>query len=391
MATPWKHTRGGWYVDISLPSQRVLKLYLGKVTKAQAATIANHVETLKLSNHRGVAPPRDTADWVERIDRKFADKLRDAGLIRQSSVRCDWKLGAWFDHYIKSRTDIQPNTVKGFKTARKATVKALGDRVLSDITVADAKQFARDMSSFYSSEHASKIVERAKQAFSMAVDARILSENPFATVALSSKPDKSRQHYIDSATYKAVLEKCKHQEARALFALARYCGLRIPHEPLALTWADVDWVLGRITVPEKTKTGFRQLPLFHEAKIELAKLWSPEKGGNDPVLTLARKSAGTTWRGWLEHAIKQAGVTQWEKLFINLRSSCRTDLQKKFPNHVCNAWLGHSTRVADQHYLQVTPDDWQIAAAHGGATIAHGEAHGDERGKPTKTGGSAGA
>ena len=61
--------------------------------------------------------------------------------------------------------------------------------------------------------------------------------------------------------------------------------------------------------------------------------------------------------------IEQAGVVPWAKPFENLRSTRRTELERQFPSHVVNAWLGHSAKVAERHYLQVTEDDWAKAAS----------------------------
>ena len=55
------------------------------------------------------------------------------------------------------------------------------------------------------------------------------------------------------------------------------------------------------------------------------------------------------------------GVTS-RQLFINCRSTRRTELQRQYPNHVINKWLGHSSAVAERHYLQVTKDDWADGA-----------------------------
>lgn len=59
--------------------------------------------------------------------------------------------------------------------------------------------------------------------------------------------------------------------------------------------------------------------------------------------------------------LQDAGVAPWPKLFVNLRASRRTELQEMFPDHVVNSWMGHSSRVAEKHYLQVTPDHWAKA------------------------------
>ena len=58
-----------------------------------------------------------------------------------------------------------------------------------------------------------------------------------------------------------------------------------------------------------------------------------------------------------------AELLPWPKGFVNLRASCRTDLEERFAPHVCDAWLGHSSKIAAKHYLQVTPDHWAAALA----------------------------
>ena len=50
------------------------------------------------------------------------------------------------------------------------------------------------------------------------------------------------------------------------------------------------------------------------------------------------------------------------KDFREPRATRRTELEHLFPSHVVNAWLGHSAKVAEKHYLQIRPDDWKKAA-----------------------------
>lgn len=359
MTSPWKHARGGWYVTVVLPSRRRAAVYLGKVTKAQASTIAAHLEQLRLANARGVEPSSATLDWCDRIEAKFRARLVEIGLIRTPAIRLDWRVGEWFDHYMTTRKDFKANTRKGFGTARRAAVAGLGDRLLGEITIAEARQYARDLATAYSSEHASKLVERAKQVFEFACESRVLQANPFADVSLPSRPDKNRQFYVDAKTSEDVLAACAHEHAAAVFALARWCGLRIPHEVLALEWSHVDFELQRLTVPADTKTGLRVLPLFPKALAAVQALRAVTPMDSIHVLDRARASAATTWRDWLVDAIRAAGVYQWDKIWINLRASCRTDLESRFAPHVCDAWLGHSHRVAKDHYLMVTPEDWE--------------------------------
>ncbi len=52
----------------------------------------------------------------------------------------------------------------------------------------------------------------------------------------------------------------------------------------------------------------------------------------------------------------------WPQTCVMLRSTQRTELDEMFPSHVVNEWLGHSERVADEHYRQVTPEHWEKAS-----------------------------
>lgn len=375
MTSCYKHSRGGWYVSVNLPSGRRTRIYLGKVTKKQASYVSRMIELLRVANHIGADPATEAEQWAASVDQAFADKLRELGIIRSKQVTAK-TLAEWCDEYTDSRADYSPATIKGWKTARKH-FEHFGSKTLEEITITDAKQFSRRLASTYSSEHASKIVERAKQLFVSAIESKLIAENPFTGLNIKSKPDSARKFYLTRQTAALVLKACPNQDARSVFVLARFAGLRIPHEPLALRWSDIDWARGRLSIPGGTKTGARTLPLFPEVRDELACIGQDD----EYIFTRARSSSATTWREWLLTAIATAGLAGWPKLWVNLRASCRTDLEDRFPAHVCDAWLGHSSRVAKDHYLQVKPEHWELAAhgsAHGSEKTAHGCAHGSE-------------
>jgi integrase len=187
-----------------------------------------------------------------------------------------------------------------------------------------------------------------------------LATNPFAGVNLRAKIDRTKDHHLTEADAMKVLDKLGSIQAKASFVLARFAGLRIPHELLPLTWQHVDFEKHRITIPKGTKTGQRvvpMVPIVYEHMLRLA-----ETADTSPwVFSRARASAGTTLRRWLESAILLAGLKQWPKLWHNLRASCRTDMEERFASHVCEAWFGHSKRVAKDHYLMVTDEHWTKA------------------------------
>lgn len=363
MSSIWQHPRGGWYVTYYPLAKTRIRFYLGKTTKAQASNFCRRIDLLHAGNQIGEPPTADVAAWLQLLPKPMLEKLAESGLTRNwSRPTASPRFVDYWQTYVATRTDFSRSTIKGFNTAYNHALAAFGDRTLDQITVADAKQFQRDLVKACATSHAKKILERTRTIFAAAIDSKLIDVNPFADSKIRVTIDKTRQSYIDEATAKTVLGQFTSAEGRALFALARWCGLRVPHEPLALDWKCVDWDLERLRIPNETKTGWRIVPLFPVALAELSALWATDPPGQF-IFTRARSSAGTTWREWLETAISSAHVKQWPKLWVNLRASCRTDLEDKFPSHVCDAWLGHSTRVARDHYLQVTPEHWADAKA----------------------------
>ncbi|MFO0899997.1 MAG: site-specific integrase [Pirellulales bacterium] len=101
-----------------------------------------------------------------------------------------------------------------------------------------------------------------------AVRKRLIAHDPFFDMkGCAVKANKSREHFVDRATAQAVLDACPDAEWRLIFALARFGGLRIPSELLALRWGDIDWARDRFTV-HSSKTehheggGVRVVPMF---------------------------------------------------------------------------------------------------------------------------------
>ncbi len=145
---------------------------------------------------------------------------------------------------------------------------------------------------------------------------------------------------------------------RVLFVLMRYQGMR-RQESLELKWSEVDWGANRFRF-NSTKTGYRECPIFPETLpylLEAAELRSDKQesvvrwhSDEHSVTPLLIKHA--------ERILKKA----WPKICTNLRSTRRTELDDFFPSHVVDEWIGHSDRVAREHYKQVTEDHWAKAA-----------------------------
>lgn len=360
MASVWKHKRGGWYLEIAMPVGPSRKIYLGRIPSSAAQSVRLRAEQLGRLARVGEPPTPELAAWLSACDQTFLAALGAVGLLRAWKSDATPRLVDWWAQYVSRRTDFSASTLKGWQTAFLHVSQRWPHQTLNQINALDAKTFSRDLGLAVSESHAAKIVGRCAQVFRAAIDAKLVTENPFDGIKLGRAIDKTRKRYVDDATARRVLEGFATLEGRALFALARWCGLRVVCETLPLTWAHVDWAENRLTIPNNTKTGLRVVPLFEPARTELASLYdaAPETPW---VFNRCRASAGTQWRTWLLTACRTAGVEPWPKLWHNLRAACRTDLEERFPSHVCDCWVGHSTRVAKDHYLRVTPDHWAAA------------------------------
>jgi hypothetical protein len=187
----------------------------------------------------------------------------------------------------------------------------------------------------------------------------------------STRPTRAASSSSAGTSPARSFEACPNAEWRLLFALSRSGGLRCPSEHFALTWADVDWGRGRFLV-RSTKTehhdgkGERWVAIFPELRPHLEEAFELAAEG-DACVFPHRRDAGANLRTRLLKIIRRAGLTPWPKLLHNLRASGETELAAVYPLHVVCAWIGNSQRIAAKHYLQVTEDYFQLAAAGDGA------------------------
>jgi len=86
-----------------------------------------------------------------------------------------------------------------------------------------------------------RTIERARQFFRAAQRAQLLDANPFEDVKAPLETNPARLYFVGPDEARRLVEACPNGERRLHVALARWGGLRIPSEALALEWAGVDW------------------------------------------------------------------------------------------------------------------------------------------------------
>jgi len=381
MASVTKETRNGrtlyriQYVD---GDKRRRKIRLGHVTRKDADHICSKVSALVAAMISQRPLDSDIARWVANLGDDLASKLAEQGLIER---RASATLGDFLSSYIDGRkADVGTATIDNFRQLERNIVGFLGsERDLRSISEGDADDFRQAICRQYADATVAKLVKKAKQVFKAAQRRRLCESNPFAEVKAGSEQNDSRKHFVSREIIAQVLDACPDAEWRLIVALARYGGLRTPSETLRLRVDDIDWAGQTFTVtsPKTKKQGkpWRVVPLFPELQPYLLEVCENAPEGAEFVISRYRDSRSNL-RTQFCRIIKKAGVEPWPRLFQNLRASCETELANRFPLHVVTAWLGNTPRVAEQHYLQVTPehfaqavaDDTQLPEGKGGAT-----------------------
>lgn len=371
MASIIKRPNGCREIRVMLGGGKRPSIRLGRCDQKTAAGVCVHIERLAQSMISNTPAPMDTLIWLRDLPETLHRKMSRAGLCspRQSRGSASPLLKTTFDEYIVRRTDWTHGTVLVFEQARNHLVKYFGaDRRLDSITVGDAKDFRRLLARDYSEAYTAKMVRQARQLWRDAIERKLIAENPWSSVRCGSDRNPARQHYIDVATMSQAIDSVADPEWKLLLALARYAGLRVPSEPLALTWADVDFGTGRMVVRSRKTQRYsgkdqRVVPIFPEVRSHLEAVFKLSGAAGAIHVINRYRDANANLRTQLLRILRSAGVTPWPRLFHNLRASCQTDLVERFPAHVVCAWIGNSEVIARDHYLQVT--DAHFASANG--------------------------
>jgi len=361
----------GWRILFVCPSTgKRHTVRTGRCAKKNAETAKNMVERLVEARKLGTAIDGQTAEWLKAIDDKLRGRLVKVGLIDLPEVAM---LGPFLNGYIdqrRRRGDVTDSTIETWGHTRRNLVTYFGpDKDMRTITPADADDWAAWLRSHegLAENTTRKRCQFAKTFLSVAVQRKLLPENPFGHLVGTVVAVPDRQFFVPRESVDALLDQCHGPEYRLLLIVARYLGVRVPSEIVPLRWQDVDWENMRIVITSpKTKRhrgGDKRLcPIFPEVAPALREAWEAAPDGSEWIFPSIR-SVGKNLRTWLERAILRSGLTPWPRLWQNFRATRSTELADQYPSHVAAAWLGHTERIADRHYRQTTGAHYDRAIA----------------------------
>jgi len=363
-----------WRVQFYDGSGERRAVYVGAVPKKAADVWLNRIEQLTACSIAGVAPDTDLAAWVASLPDGSYEKLEKARLVApRVAAREAVSLGRLTEAFTK-RSTSKPATIQSFKQTLDSLEACLGANTpIGLLTAEDADRWrawvVRDKKGSgrrkkkrttednrLAAATVAKRVNLAKQVFRAAVRWGWLDKSPFDGLRAGSQSNPARARYIRLETIQDILDACPSIEWRLLVALARLGGLRCPSEIGVVTWADVNWEKGRLTVlAKKTEHhggshAVRIVPICPQLRKILAEAFERAEPGAMSIVPMAARN-GVNLRTQLERIITKAGHKTWPRLFQNLRASCETDWVERYPAHAVAKWLGHSPKVAAEHYL----------------------------------------
>jgi site-specific recombinase XerD len=346
----YRTKQGSWQLNYS--ENGVQKtLYLGKrFNAASADRVAKIVTELLYSRGRGDTVPLEILQKMFNLPKRIRLSIERLGLMNRV---LDLTLDEFFNRFAKTKAELKPKTQKFYKDWFKRFYDYFGKEILVSTISSDvAKKFADCCEDNLAPCTVYRGMVACRTMFKLAVKLGIVTENPFSEIKLGERVNTSRQYYVSRETIENVLKFCNDDRERLVIVLARFAGFRIPSELKHLRFGDFKNDI--IIVHEDTKTGFREVPLFREVKEVFERL-----SGRSDELVFPRQYS-EQWYSWqmLADTLERAGMERWPKLYVNMRSSCITDLDALgYSEKTLDAIFGNSAEVRRIHYLQLQKEE----------------------------------
>jgi integrase len=322
----------------------------GKAEKAEARAFAECVEALiEIKGGKTVGPSvaASLAAWEAGLSAEMHDRLAAVELLTPRAEAKPITVGGLierFEEYAKARS--KPQTWLAYKQGSDSILAHFkAGKLLAKVTFADAEEwYSAQLKKGLAKATLSKRVKISSMIFGRAVKWGLIQTNPFGEIKAGSQVNRERSFYVTEEAAQALIAASPSHAWRCTIALARFAGLRIPSELLALRWADIDFERRRMLVRSpKTQAdagqGERVVPIVPQlmAILTAAHLEAPDSA-QSVVHGLDR---GTNLRTTFGRIQEKAKLAAWPRPFHNMRASCATDLVEIHPAHVVAAWMGH--------------------------------------------------
>lgn len=301
------------------------------------------------------------AQWVRVQSEHTKNQLRQLGITLHTESKEKYELRKLTDVVERGLKKVSDSTERYYKRTSERLKEFFGEECdIRRIAEDDAKDYAEwlvDNQQLAASSTARRHAGYASAFFAKAVKEKLIESNPFTTKDIPknvlSNPEK--KHYVDADQTLRLRNVLNDDDDKLRFVLMRYLGLRSPSEINELRWNDFDWNTGLVKIRSPKlirhkRKYIRHCPFqFAEALSVIKDAYDKRQSDYDKILpSISHKNLTKHVRYW----IAAAGLKRWPDLLQNFRRSAENDLlDAGYPQHVVCTWLGHSPKVAQEHYL----------------------------------------
>ena len=381
MATLTKEKNGSWNIRFVDDHGNRQSVFLkSRYTEQSANDLKRTIETIIFCRDNHQQPDKRVMTYLETAPPDILKRLEKAGLIAQTKIRTLAQL--WDAFEVEYVDTLKDNTKRIYgQTRSKFFLFFKSGDSIDKVTKQSLSEWKAFLKKTYSTATVSIDIAKVKRLLNWATDEKdLFVKSPGKGVKKESCVQKDRMRFITMADYESLLAACTTQEQRTILTLARIGGLRIPSEITTLTWDDVNWEKHRLwikspkTEHHEDKKG-RWVPLWEPIRRELEALYFVDDADGKDDRVFKNRGATSNLRTRFEKIQKRAGLTPIPKFFTNCRSTRSTEVYNEYGALKESMWIGHSTKIAERHYLQLRDEDYVAAAGKSGAKVALDESN----------------
>jgi len=375
------------YINASGARERK-EISLGsKLTQAEFVEIKEYVSVIRdaVNANRRISDPIVNR-WIHALflnPQKYGvkdlySKLANVGLIEPRPENQKKELGKSLDSFISFAAGeaYSQQTLDHYRHIANELKGYFGpDTPLDFINRQKANEWRKSkVDQGYADSTVSGYLKNAKRIFRYFVEEQHVNRNPFEFVKQSSKPIQSRKIYISCDLISQLIDLCIDPTLKVVLALARYGGLRIPSDIVLLTKDHFDFerdifridaLKGERAILGVNRIRSRVMPIFPILKRYIKPYVSNLKKG-EMLFPYYQEQMNDIFAGErikckealkFSRFLRKLNLSPWEKLFVNLRASCATDLFQIYDFFKVCSWLGHSLQVSIRHYKMITMEN----------------------------------
>ncbi|QDV87174.1 Tyrosine recombinase XerC [Stieleria magnilauensis] len=371
----WTANRKRWTVTWTGDAERV----------EEARRHIEHILVCRQAKH-----PLDgvTVQWLSSLpDSDHSKLVSPCGVQAREQATAAPTLNDLYVSFKAFKGSKKQSTLATYRRAWNSLRRRFGeDRRVDSVTSIDAELFVDWMTEHGNDRNKDvdgldrNTVRRrtgiCSQFFRHAIKLGWITENPFDGLATTVSANKERFYYVSDTEYKRLMDFSPNATMRAVIALSRQLGFRIPSEIKTLRWCDVDLSTSdphlRITAPKTEHhdtRGVRKAPLLASVRPYMQDLWDLAQPGcetpmDSPVFPRFADASETAIRSAVLKIMKRAKIQPWPNLFSNCRKSAILDLLAA-GHEVADVaeWVGNSPKTIWDFYVFARSENRRRAAA----------------------------